>query len=211
MISASEKKRPLSDYRQSLKGRILKTAMEMFSAHGIKAVKMDDIASRLGISKRTLYELYENKEVLLSECVKSHNEDMKAQMREFASTAENVMDVVLFVYQLKNQEILDMSPLFFEDIQKYPSVTSYLEQQRQDSHQDFLAFMLRGVNEGYFRADVNYQLFSILFEALGGYMREHRLYQQYSSAELFNSVLLVMLRGMCTPKGVEVLDRFLKK
>ncbi len=206
-----QEKQHITSYRQSLKGRILNTAMEMFVTHGIKAVKMDDIAASLGISKRTLYEIYENKEVLLFEGVKSQNESMKAQTRAFALNADNVMDIVLFIYRLKNQEIHDTLPQFYEDIQKYTSVTAYLEQQRQASQQDFLSFMQRGVKEGYFRADVNYGLVSLLFEALGGYMREHRLYQQYSSRELFNSVLLVMFRGLCTPKGVDVLDRFMEK
>lgn len=206
-----QEKQHITSYRQSLRDRILNTAMALFSTRGVKAVKMDDIAASLGISKRTLYEIYENKEVLLFEGVRFRHEAMKAQMRDFASTADNVMDIVLYICRLKNQEIQETLPQFFEEIQKYSSVTAYLEQQRQDSRQDFLAFMQRGVAEGYFRADVTYSLISLLFDALGGYMREHRLYQQYSSGELFNSVLLVMLRGFCTPKGVEVLDRFLKK
>ena len=49
-------------YRQELKGKILQTAMEEFTQKGVRAVKMDDIATRLSISKRTLYEIYSNKE-----------------------------------------------------------------------------------------------------------------------------------------------------
>ena len=52
-------------YRQELKGKILVTAMSLFKREGIKRVKMDDIAQALSISKRTLYETYENKEQLL--------------------------------------------------------------------------------------------------------------------------------------------------
>ena len=48
----------LTAYRQSLKGKILETATKAFLSRGIKAVKMDDIASILSISKRTVYELY---------------------------------------------------------------------------------------------------------------------------------------------------------
>lgn len=47
-------------YRKELKGKILKTAMEQFLLHGIKKIKMDDIAKILGISKRTLYEIYQD-------------------------------------------------------------------------------------------------------------------------------------------------------
>ena len=54
-----------SVHKQELRERIVETAMRAFSMQGIRAVKMDDVAKMLGISKRTLYELYENKEYLI--------------------------------------------------------------------------------------------------------------------------------------------------
>ena len=60
-----------TSYRRSLKQKILTTAASLFAKHGIKAVKMDDISNELSISKRTLYEIYDNKELLLFECVKT--------------------------------------------------------------------------------------------------------------------------------------------
>lgn len=60
-----------SQYRNELKFRIIRTAMPLFKQKGIKAVRMDDIANILSISKRTLYEIYNNKEDLLLEGVKT--------------------------------------------------------------------------------------------------------------------------------------------
>ena len=62
-------------YRLGLKQKILSIAIELFNERGVRAVKMDDISSELSISKRTLYEIYENKEELLYECVKNKYED----------------------------------------------------------------------------------------------------------------------------------------
>ena len=67
----------ISTYRENLKDRILSTAMADFAARGIRAVKMDDIANALSISKRTLYEVYENKEDLLFEGIKKYNSGRK--------------------------------------------------------------------------------------------------------------------------------------
>ena len=55
----------ISTYKEALKDKILTTAMTAFARNGIRAVKMDDIANALSISKRTLYEVYRNKEDLL--------------------------------------------------------------------------------------------------------------------------------------------------
>ena len=54
-----------SNYRRDLKERILTVAMQAFKLRGIRNVRMDDIATTLGISKRTIYEIYSNKEELL--------------------------------------------------------------------------------------------------------------------------------------------------
>ena len=49
------------------KEHIAQRALQMFSARGFKAVRMDDIAQQLGVSKRSLYELFGDKEGLLYE------------------------------------------------------------------------------------------------------------------------------------------------
>ena len=55
--------------RLELRERIIDTALNSFATHGIKSITMDDIAAALGISKRTLYEVFSDKETLLMECI----------------------------------------------------------------------------------------------------------------------------------------------
>ena len=61
-------------YRQNLKEKILQVATVLFYRHGIRQVRMDDISNNLRISKRTLYEIYDNKEVLLLGVLQHNNE-----------------------------------------------------------------------------------------------------------------------------------------
>ena len=192
----------ISTYRQSLKEQIVTTAMSQFVKFGIKAVRMDDIASMLGISKRTLYEIYENKEVLLFEGVRRYHESTWADIRNYAFQADNVIDIALYVCRVKNRECQMTSPLFYEDIQKYPNVIKYLNDEHLKNQAQQQAFMERGVAEGYFRSDINFKLINLMFEAMGSYIRDHRLIQQFSSDELFNNILFVTLRGICTEKGL---------
>ena len=91
----------MQDYKNSstnrlvLRERILNTAMSSFAQHGIKAVKMDDIAQQLGISKRTLYEIYNNKELLLYEGVKNYKRQKDEMIARIMQVSPNVMDVIL--------------------------------------------------------------------------------------------------------------------
>ena len=66
--------------KRLLKEKAVRVASAFFTERGIRSVKMDDIAMELSISKRTLYELFSDKEELLLEVVKSHREEMKAFM-----------------------------------------------------------------------------------------------------------------------------------
>ena len=195
-----------TDYRRSLRDKILETAMHLFAQRGVRAVRMDDIAQQLGISKRTLYEIYDDKEQLLFEGVRKYDQQRKDSMSEFAQKADNVMDVILEEYSRKAEETRLTCPQFLADIQKYPKVVAYMQEQHERSHEAVQQFLQRGVSEGYFRNDVDYDLVNTLFEAVGQQVMKSQLFSQYSFEHLFNNLLLVPLRGFCTAKGLQVLE-----
>ena len=103
-------------YREELKQKILYTAMSLFKEKGIKAVRMDDIATKMVISKRTLYEIYSNKEDLLYECIKNDNEILMKKITDYASMAENEMAVVAFFIRTKLKDLGSINPLFFSEM-----------------------------------------------------------------------------------------------
>jgi AcrR family transcriptional regulator len=193
-----------------LKGKILDTAMTLFAKNGIKAVKMDDIARALNISKRTIYELYENKEVILFEGIKRYNQRREEEMSQFVKGNTNVMDIILNVYKVKVEEFRFTNPLFYDDLEKYPDVMAYLEKSRDENRKELIAFLNKGVKEGYFREDINNDLVTILFDSIGQLFLQKRLYARFSIESVLNNIMFISLRGICTIKGIEVLDNFLK-
>ena len=198
-----------STYRQELRERILEVAMKAFATDGIKAVKMDYIAQSLGISKRTLYELYKNKELLLFEGIKKFKTQRQRESMLLASESANVMDLLIRVYRVKTEEFRQVNPLFFSDLVKYPSVLKYLEDDRQNTRTRLKAFLKRGVNEGYFRSDVDYDMVLRILDSLNDFVMRVHLFQEYSIEHLFKNIIFVSLRGLCTKRGIEVLDKFL--
>ena len=195
-------------YRKSLKDKILEISMKAFAERGVRAVRMDEIASRLGISKRTLYEIYDDKEQLLFEGVCKYDRQKKDSLAEYAKGAHvNVMDVILEAYRRKAEDTRMVCPQFYIDIQKYPKILQYIKKEHNRTRDEFMQFMERGVSEGYFRQDVDYHLISCLFDAIGQYiMQNNQLLKVYSFEQLFNGLLLVPLRGFCTEKGLQVLN-----
>lgn len=201
----------ISEYRHSLKKRILETAMSLFAENGIKAVKMDDISNALSISKRTLYEVYGDKEHLLFEGVREYHKQRREQMSRVAQDCTNVMDIIIKIYEMKVDEFSVTNPTFYSDLEKYPDILRYFELESRDTNTQFNDFMSRGVSEGYFRDDVNFDLIAHMFDALGKYIMSEQLYKQYTMEEIFTNLVFVSLRGFCTSEGVRVLDSVLSK
>ena len=106
--------------RAELRERILVTATEAFASKGIKSITMDDIAAALGISKRTLYEVFSDKETLLEECILKGQKEGDEFLRNVLASSENVLEVLLKCYQRSIEQIHATNKQFFEDIKKYP-------------------------------------------------------------------------------------------
>ena len=201
-----QESKEISDYKKNLRGVILDTAIQAFAQKGIRAVKMDDVAAVLGISKRTLYEIFETKEILLFEGIKKYYAERQEYYRQQTQRCKNVMEVLVAIYRIKVDEFRKTNPQFYADLDMYPKVGRFLNQQNQQMRTDMLKFMDRGIYEGYFRDDVNYELAWRLFDALGKYVMVNQLYRQYTIEEIFQNLVFVTMRGLCTEKGIKALD-----
>lgn len=200
-----------SAYRLALREKIMDTAMQAFIRQGIRAVRMDDIAQQLGISKRTLYEIYEDKEELLLQSIKKYNAQRVATLTEYAAQGHNVIDIVLEAYRLKLAESRMVNPLFYSDMMKYPKVDKFIKDTRERSRDKFMLFIEQGIKEGYFQKNINLSLIPLLMDAVGDYIMSNQLLQQYPAEELFDSFYLLPLRGLCTEQGVRKLDEAIAK
>ncbi len=201
----------ITEYRRELRERILDTAMLEFAEKGIKGVKMDDVARSLSISKRTLYELYSNKEVLLLASLKRSIAERTAELREMVEKSSNVMDILLYSLRLRIDEMKGVNPLFFNDLIKYPLIVQYFEESRKAKQDTMQRFLKRGIDEGYFKAEYNYELVINVFEGTESLIFSHNLISKYSIEEIIYNMTFVALRGICTPKGIEIIDKFMEQ
>ena len=194
-------------YKMELRNRILKAAMTEFLHKGVKSVKMDDIANTLAISKRTLYEIYSNKEELLLEAVRIHEQEFNDHMLQYSlDKNHNVMDIIIEFYKKKLLSIADVSPLFLVELRKYKQVVEYLERMNAERHNNALLFFRRGVKEGFFRSDLNFDIILKTSSASVNYAMETQMYKNYSITAIMHNTIFLYLRGICTTKGIKELD-----
>lgn len=185
--------------------------MQAFLTDGIKNVTMDDIARRLSMSKRTLYQLFTDKEDLLLTSLMLYNERGEAELQAVVRESDNVLYILLARFSLHLKDIKKVRSDFLEEMARYPKVRRFAERRLKLQEENTLAFLQKGVEQGYFRADINYRLvYRYLIEG-SRYTLRTNVFHTYAPHEIFIDTLLVFMRGCCTPKGMELVDEFVKQ
>lgn len=198
------------DRRQQLKATILPMAREAFRLHGIRAVKMDDLASALKMSKRTLYETYQNKEALLIDILRQSMEEHHTAMETFKKQNNDVMDLILEHFRIQTEIYSNTNPQFFRDLKFYPGLTDKFRDVENDNQEKTMEVFRRGIEDGYFRPEVNYDFILKICRHLSFVFRTHEEYSMYDMREVFVSFVCTLLRGICTENGIVKIDAFLK-
>ena len=187
-------------------------AGKMFAEQGIRKVRMDDVAAALTMSKRTLYEMFADKEELLLECLKVEQEKKREYAAQVSATANNVLEIVFCLYQNGMEQIKNVHPSMYREIKKYPRVCEYLNQRKAQSTKNSNEFYKAGVRQGLLRADINFDIFQFLVDlSMSGFLNDDLLVERWTLADVLDTIVRVHMRGICTEKGQRMLDEFLKE
>ena len=200
----------VNDYRNELKERILEYSEKEFYANGVRQVKMDNIANYLSISKRTLYEIYPTKEDLLLECLKKHDKRYESRIEQYIEESNtNAIEIIIFSYKIKLEHFLQLNPLFLEELCKYKRVINYFDARDKERDTNFEWLFNRGVEEGFFRKDLNPRIISNMFTVSLKEAIDNELYKEFGMEYLFRDIVFTLVRGICTIKGIEAIDQLL--
>jgi AcrR family transcriptional regulator len=196
--------------KEMVKERIIEASQELFSRSGLKSTTMDDIAKSMGISKRTIYENFKDKEAILAACVKMHFVENKQFVVETFQQADNVIAATLRLLHHGAELARQQRYHLIEEIKKYyPVVYKELMMCRRDEKlADMEKLVLQGIEEGLFREDLNSEIVSVVFyrQVEGITMSDQQL-DRFSMLEVFENMVLIYLRGLCTQKGSELIDK----
>lgn len=197
--------------KTDLRERIVTTASRLFQAQGVKQVRMDDVARELSVSKKTLYELFADKEELLLEVVKVISMGFHQNIKEIICSSANVLEQIFMLYKRVIEHCREVNPLFFIDLMRYPQVQAFFEQVHVQHADRIKEWLMMGVKQGLLRDDVNYEVFL----RQDGFQMDKLLInpevRNYPAEVIYDSVVLVMLRGLATEKGLEIIKQWKKK
>lgn len=203
--------------REDIRNLILETAMEQFMEKGIKDVKMDDIASMLSVSKRTIYELFSDKEELLLEALKLQQKILREEGKALIRSSKHILDIILNLYELYLGLLKKINKKFFTELERYPNIYQRNKRREAKNNKKFIAWMEAGRKQGMFREDANFEILSYIFRrdletifAVNKQGGENEL-GKYTTEELGRMLILFYLRGISTAKGQEIIETYLKE
>lgn len=199
----------------SQKEYIIEQATEMFRQLGIKAVRMDDIAQHLGVSKRTLYELFEDKMNLLRLCMYNYYEERQERLNQRLNERANVIEKILTAFDqfLVNG---DTEHRMQTNLRRfYPALYEEISATMQRRNIDRLKGAIeKGIAEGLLDPTIDVDLsVAMLGWSLSGVVDTRRasLPSNITPEYALRYVVINFLRGISTVKGIKVIDTFLSQ
>lgn len=197
-----------------VKERVLRITYDLISRYGIASVTMDYIAKECGISKRTLYELFDDKNSLLVKTMILHNEEQSKAFQKINEESPNRLIAFLKIYTIIKDYISNLCDSFFIDMDRlYPLIAKeYGEIKKQ--HVLGLREMLEvGKREGVFRKDICSDIAAALYfnemHNIKQKLREYNIGNNaFTYTEIYSECFECYLRGIASPMGIEIFEKF---
>ena len=144
---------------------------------------------------------------VLSNLIEERNE----YLQEFSSQTDNVMDVLCEVLRLQIEFAAKTTSAFFTDLRKYPKVEKMLREYNTKQREKALDFYKKGVSQGYFRKDIDYVIFNQIMVGLIHVLRTTKEFKDLTYQQLFVNCYSIIIRGICTKKGIERFEHFMEE
>jgi len=187
----------------------------LFWKFGVRSVTMEDIAKELGISKKTIYQHFTDKDDILyqviQEKVRADTTEMDCMAVETANPIEGLMMVLEIVR--KNQH--EVSPNLLMDIKRYHPQAFALFRQHIDQHimKSILENIQKGVSQGLYRSDINPAILARMrVEQIElAFNNEFFPTNQYSMLDIQRELIHHFVRGMLTDQGFIIYNQYVNQ
>lgn len=190
--------------------KLLESTMKLFLKYGVKSVSMDDIAKKLGISKKTIYSVIENKKDLVYKVVVNFSQKEEQDILEITKCSSNAVEEMVSIGNYIFSFFRDMNPGLVFDLKKYhPTAWDYIEK-------DHLVFVqktitdnvIKGQKAGLYRKDLHADIIAKLYIGQSQLILDEEIFpvREFTRSTLFTEFFLYHLNGITTDKGRKYLN-----
>jgi AcrR family transcriptional regulator len=194
--------------------KILKTSLELFFKFGIKRVTMDDIAKELGMSKKTIYQYYKEKDDIVNQLCEVELIKQQKKFEDVANLAKNPIHEIMLISQNVTEMLENVNPMFFLDLQKFHQGAFLKFQSFKDdcAFRDILANIKKGKEDGYYRSDIDNEFAAKLRLAQIDmlFFGNYYTFDKISFTKAHELILDIFIYGICTIKGHKLINEYRK-
>ena len=194
---------------------ILLKVRELYVKYGIKSITMDDVASELSISKKTLYQYVTDKDDLVGKFIDFEIEIRQEEICKCFNFGFNAIEELFEISVFMNKLMREQNPATEHDLKKYyPHHYQKTVKTRRDRMYTYILLNLqKGKEEGLYRPDLDEEVIAKLYLSRSENIHFNELFtvEEFTSLKLFVELLAYHVRGIATEKGIIVLENKLKE
>ncbi len=175
---------------------------------------MDDIARELAMSKKTIYQFFKDKNEIVCAATTEHLHREEQQLVQLEQESENVVEFLLKITFMIRKHVTRVNPCAIMELQKYfpEGWKIFSDYKKQVFLKTITKILIRGQQEGYFRADLDPEIIAILRVEQVQLCFDDRIFPRthFDVSQVQLQVLRHFIEGIMTPKGRELLEVYKK-
>jgi TetR/AcrR family transcriptional regulator, cholesterol catabolism regulator len=195
-----------------VKERILQKANDLFMRYGIRSITMDEIASQLGISKKTIYQFFTDKDEVVEAVVDEEIKQNESKCDRFRVHSENAIHEIFISEEDMEEMLKGMNPLIMYDLEKHhpkahkkfrDHINRYLYQSVKDNLQ-------RGITEDLYRSDLNLEITARhrIESVFMGFDQDVFPHSRFRMADVFYELDMLFMHSIASVKGKKMIDKY---
>jgi TetR/AcrR family transcriptional regulator, cholesterol catabolism regulator len=192
--------------------RILKGGGELFLQAGIKSVTMDDIAKHLGMSKKTIYQFFKDKDELVTALIKQRLQEDEDEMTEILNKSGNVIEGMINMMKCSEEIFARANPILIHDLQKYhPEAWKQFQGFKSEVIVRTMEGLLnKGIEQGYIRPDIDAKVLARMrvMQVEMGFNTSIFPASEFNLWKVQRQLLEHFNYGICTIKGYKLLNEY---
>jgi len=195
---------------QEEKEKIYQFAVDKFLREGFYKTTMDDLASQLRMSKKTIYKYFSSKEVLVKEVVFSFLSARAEQIKAIVDADDNAVIKFFKLVEYLGSIIIKFSDRWISDIQLYtPDLWKEIDKFRAKMmYANLMKIIRQGINEGYFVDKSAEIIVTIFVSSVRAVVNpDFIMNNKFSVSTALDSTLEILMNGIMTEKGKKIFNR----
>ncbi len=195
-----------------VKERILSKASDLFTRYGIRSITMDEIAAQLGISKKTIYQFFTDKDEMVSAVIEREIAGSEIECMQFRDQSENAVHQVFLAMEHLDEMLTCTNPLMLYDLEKHhPGSFKKLKEYKYHFLYRILTDNLQtGIREELYRPEIQMDIVAKcrIESAFLVFNQDVFPHNRYKSSEVNFELAMLFLHGVTTAKGKKLIEKY---